>query len=143
MTPTALPASTLLYPIGDTDELYPIDDTGTLYPNDNSEPLFSYGGVVVPDMSQEVIMRPIQTSRAFGAAVRSARKDHGLSQTDLATMAGVGRPWLSELERGKRTAEIGRALSVLNALDLAVVLVPVPGTGASGIDLGRILGQDT
>lgn len=86
-------------------------------------------------------MRPIQTTRAFGAAVRSARKDHGLSQTDLAARAGVGRPWLSELERGKRTAEIGRALSVLSALDLAVVFVPMPDADASGIDLDRLLDQ--
>jgi len=79
----------------------------------------------------------------FGSAVRRARNDRGLSQTELAAMAGVGRPWLSELETGKRTAELGRALSVLSALDLAITLVPSPTTTDSGIDLGRILGEDT
>lgn len=86
-------------------------------------------------------MRPVQTSRAFGAAIRRARKDRGLSQAELAAMAGVGRPWLSELETGKRTAELGKALSVLGALELGIVFVPVPA-GATGIDLGRLLGED-
>ncbi len=88
-------------------------------------------------------MRPIQTSRAFGSAVRRARKERGLSQVELAARAGVGRPWLSELETGKRTAELGRALSVLSALDLAVTFVPVAGPDESAVDLGQIIGGDT
>lgn len=87
-------------------------------------------------------MRPIQTTKAFGAAVHRARKDRGMSQTELAVKVGVGRPWLSELETGKRTAELGRALSVLSALDLAITFVPMPDAGSRGIDLGQILGED-
>ena len=86
-------------------------------------------------------MRPIQTSRAFGSAVRRARKDRGLSQVELAARARVGRPWLSELETGKRTAELGRALSVLNALDLAVTFVPALGPDGPHVDLRQILGD--
>lgn len=86
-------------------------------------------------------MRPIQTSRAFGSAIRRARTDRGLSQVELAARAGVGRPWLSELETGKRTAELGRALSVLSALDLAVTFVPAPGPHGSHVDLGEFLGD--
>lgn len=84
-------------------------------------------------------MRPVRTSRAFGSAVRRARKERGLTQAELAARAGVGRPWLSELETGKRTAELGRALAVLSALDLAVSFVPVAGPDASAIDLGQIV----
>ncbi len=86
-------------------------------------------------------MRPIQTSRAFGSAVRRARKDQGLSQVELAALAGVGRPWLSELETGKRTVELGRALSVLSALDVAITFVPVPGPNGSTVDLGQIIDE--
>jgi hypothetical protein len=50
---------------------------------------------------------------------------------------------LSELETGKRTAELGRALSVLSALDLAIAFVQSPTADASGINLGQILGEDT
>jgi len=89
----------------------------------------------------EITMRPIQTSKAFGAAVRQARTERGLSQVELAGRAGVGRPWLSELETGKRTVELGRALSVLSALDLAVAFVPKPSPNGPHADLGRILGE--
>ncbi len=84
-------------------------------------------------------MRHIQTTRAFGAAIRGARKDRGLSQAELASRAGVGRPWLSELETGKRTVELGRVLLVLAALDLAIDFVPAPRPGSSDIDLAQIL----
>ncbi len=84
-------------------------------------------------------MRPIQTTKGFGAAVRRARKDQGLSQVQLAAQAGVGRPWLSELETGKRTAELGRALSVLSALDLAITFVAVPGPDGATVDLSQII----
>ncbi len=86
-------------------------------------------------------MRPIQTSKAFGSAVRRARKDQGFTQVELAARAGVGRPWLSELETGKRTAELGRALSVLAALDLAVTFVSAPAPDGQTVDLGRLIGD--
>ena len=88
-------------------------------------------------------MRPIQTSKGFGSAIRRARKDKGLSQAELAARAGVGRPWLSELETGKRTAELGRALAVVSALDLAVTFVARPAPNESEIDLGAIIGDGT
>ncbi len=86
-------------------------------------------------------MRPIQTSKEFGAAVRQARKERGLSQVELAALAGVGRSWLSELENGKRTVELGRALLVVSALDLEVIFVPHPDLAVGRIDLGQILGE--
>ena len=85
-------------------------------------------------------MRSVQTSRAFGSAIRRARKEQGLTQEELAARAGVGRPWLSELETGKRTAELGRALSVLSALGLAIRFVPSTSGDALTVDLGEIIG---
>ncbi|MBP6133458.1 MAG: helix-turn-helix transcriptional regulator [Candidatus Microthrix sp.] len=84
-------------------------------------------------------MRPIQASRGFGAAIRQARTEQGLTQVELAASAGVGRPWLSELERGKRTAELGRALAVLSALGLAMTFVPAPGAEGAAVNLGDLL----
>ncbi len=84
-------------------------------------------------------MRTIQTSRAFGEAVRRARKDRGMSQAELANAAGVGRPWLSELETGKRTVELGRVLLVLNAMDLAIAFVPAQKTSRTGVDLDALI----
>lgn len=71
-------------------------------------------------------MRTIRTPKDLGNAIRRVRHDRGLSQQQLATRAGVGRPWLSELETGKRTAELGRTLAVLAALELTVRLDDMP-----------------
>ncbi|MDZ7732547.1 MAG: helix-turn-helix domain-containing protein [Acidimicrobiia bacterium] len=79
-------------------------------------------------------MRPIRTPRELGLAIRRARTDRGWTQSQLARRARVGRPWLSELEGGKRTAELGRVLAVLEALDLAVTLAPAPTGGKIDLD---------
>ena len=83
-------------------------------------------------------MRPIRTPKDLGNAVRRARRDRGLSQAQLAARAGVGRPWLSELETGKRTVELGRVLAVLAALELTVTLT-AETTGDTRVDLDDIL----
>jgi transcriptional regulator with XRE-family HTH domain len=46
----------------------------------------------------------------------------GLSQLDAAGLCGVGERFLSELERGKTTAELGKVLQVLNRLGLRIRL---------------------
>ena len=85
-------------------------------------------------------MRTLRTSRDLGVAIRRARHERGLSQAELAARAGVGRPWLSELENGKRTAEIGRILLVVCALDLGLALVPASEpTDARRVDIDVLL----
>jgi HTH-type transcriptional regulator/antitoxin HipB len=80
-------------------------------------------------------MRQVRTPWELGNAVRGARTDRGWSQVELAERAGVGRPWLSELEGGKRTAEIGRILAVIDALGLALEIVNVaPPSGRVDLD---------
>lgn len=58
----------------------------------------------------------------LGALVTHTRKARHYSQQDLADIAGVGRRFLSELEGGKATAEIGKVLQVLTALGIDVEL---------------------
>lgn len=56
----------------------------------------------------------------FGRAVRFARKEQGLSQRALAQRCGCSQRFISELERGKATAELGKALEVLGELGLVL-----------------------
>ena len=58
----------------------------------------------------------------LGTAVRQARKVHGLTQADLAGLAGTGPRFISELERGKASAELGKVLDVLAVLGLRLLL---------------------
>ena len=62
---------------------------------------------------------------ALGTAVRRARKAHGLTQADLAGLAGTGPRFISELERGKASAELGKVLDVLAVLGLRLLLAGV------------------
>lgn len=64
----------------------------------------------------------IRTPQDLGAAVRGRRHALKLSQTKVAEAAGVSRPWLTEFESGKPTVELGRVLSVLDALALTLDL---------------------
>lgn len=54
----------------------------------------------------------------IGAAVRQARRCHGLTQTELAGLAGTGLRFVSELERGKPSVAMDKTLAVLAVLGL-------------------------
>ncbi len=88
-------------------------------------------------------MKGIQTTKALGAAIRQARLDAGMSQATLAAKAGVSRPWLSQLETGKRTTELGLVLTVLGALGLAIDITAAPPTSPSEVDLDHLLTGDS
>ena len=60
----------------------------------------------------------------LGAAIRDKRKSMGVRQDELAGMSGVGVRFLSELERGKVTCEMGKALQVLERLGLELWVTP-------------------
>lgn len=66
------------------------------------------------------------TPADIGRVVRATRKAAGLRQDELAGAAGVGLRFLVELERGKPTAQIGKALQVLQALGCSLDIAPPP-----------------
>ena len=63
------------------------------------------------------------SSKEFGAAIRAARKSQGLRQDQLAGATGVGTRFIVDLEAGKSTAQLGKALAVAAALGLQISLV--------------------
>lgn len=63
-----------------------------------------------------MIHESIADATAFGRAVRLARKERGLSQRALAEQCACSQRFISELERGKPTAEVGKAIHVLAVL---------------------------
>ena len=58
------------------------------------------------------------TAADIGAAIRKKRKEDGLTLADAAALCGVGYRFLSDLENGKPTAQMGKVLQVLTALGL-------------------------
>lgn len=65
-------------------------------------------------------MQTIETSKRLGQLIREERKAQGLTQEELAGLAGVGVRFLRELEHGKEGCQIGRALQVMTTLGLSV-----------------------
>ena len=66
----------------------------------------------------------IETTEDIGQAVRRKRKEQGILQEKAAGLSGVGTKFLSQLENGKETAEIGKILQVLRALGLEIYIYP-------------------
>lgn len=66
--------------------------------------------------------RTIQSAAEFGALVREARRRQKLTQRQLALAVGSGERFIVELESGKETARLGKALQVARALGLRLTL---------------------
>ena len=60
----------------------------------------------------------IRTATDFGIAVREARRREGLTQRQLALSTGTGERFIVDLENGKPTIRLGKALTVALALGL-------------------------
>jgi y4mF family transcriptional regulator len=57
--------------------------------------------------------------------IRARRRQLGWSQAALADRVHTTRRWISEIEHGKPTAEIGLVLATLGALGIALRVEPV------------------
>ncbi|MDA3935009.1 MAG: helix-turn-helix domain-containing protein [Gammaproteobacteria bacterium] len=66
----------------------------------------------------------LRTPADLGLQIRAARKLQGLTQTELAELAGVGTRFVSELERGKRTAQLGLALELARMVGVDILAQP-------------------
>jgi transcriptional regulator with XRE-family HTH domain len=60
----------------------------------------------------------------LGRALRDARREHGLTQRQLATLSGVAQPTISNIERGVSSVSLDTLLRILAALRLELVLQP-------------------
>jgi y4mF family transcriptional regulator len=58
----------------------------------------------------------------LGAALRNRRRSLGLTQQELARLAGCGLAFLYELESGKQTVRLDKVLGVLAVLGLSLAL---------------------
>ena len=73
-------------------------------------------------------MATIKSPQELGGALRSARKQLGLTQSQLALAAGVGVRFIVELERGKPTVRLDSVLQVIDALGGVIHLDGLPSS---------------
>jgi y4mF family transcriptional regulator len=57
-----------------------------------------------------------QSSADIGKILVTAREHHKLTQTELAKAIGASQKWVSEVEQGKETAQLGKVLRALSHL---------------------------
>lgn len=64
----------------------------------------------------------VRTAAELGAVARAARREQGLTQLDLAGTANTGNRFVVELEKGKPTLQLQKAIDALALLGLEVVI---------------------
>jgi HTH-type transcriptional regulator / antitoxin HipB len=64
------------------------------------------------------------TPKTIGKLVRGTRKKLGVTQKDLALTSGTGIRFIIDLEKGKETCQLGKALAILNTLGIKMTLAP-------------------
>ena len=66
----------------------------------------------------------ITDAKSFGQVLCRRRKDLGYTQAFLAGLSGFSVSFISDLENGKSTAELGKAIHLANLLGLDCSLTP-------------------
>jgi HTH-type transcriptional regulator/antitoxin HipB len=60
----------------------------------------------------------VQDSQSLGQAIRQQRRRLKVTQRDLAMTSGTGLRFIIDLEKGKPTCQLGKALEIVRALGL-------------------------
>ena len=69
-------------------------------------------------------VKPSLNTDRIGAIIQTERKRRKLTQGELAALAGVGLNFISQIEGGKETAQIGKVLRVLSLLGFELQVFP-------------------
>lgn len=74
--------------------------------------------------NDEIDYGPVRSTAELGRLVRAHRKNKGLTLETVSGLGNLSTRFLSEFERGKETAEIGKILKTLKTLGLEISLQP-------------------
>jgi HTH-type transcriptional regulator/antitoxin HipB len=89
------------------------------------------------------IAMKVRTAKDLGYLIKDRRRLLGLGQQDLARRIGVRRQWVINIEKGKRTAEVGlilKALATLGVdLDASVQRPAQSRTARDAADIDAVL----
>lgn len=66
----------------------------------------------------------IQNADELGKIIRNHRKNQQLTLETVSGLSNLSIRFLSELERGKETAELGKVIKALNKLGLDIIIQP-------------------
>ena len=89
--------------------------------------MYSRAGIKLLKQTAKLVSFPNgnkMTVKAFGDLVKKRRKELGMNQAELALVACTGVRFISDLENGKATCELGKALEVMSNLGVELAFVP-------------------
>ena len=66
----------------------------------------------------------ITDAKEFGKALRQRRRQLGYTQAYISEFSGLSVTFISDLENGKSSAELGKAIYLANLLGLDCMLEP-------------------
>ena len=66
----------------------------------------------------------ILSQKRLADTILNGRKQKGLTQQKLAELTGISASFISDLENGKPSAELGRAIDLANILGMNVLFSP-------------------
>lgn len=67
-------------------------------------------------------MELVRSAKQLGTALRRFRRERKLTQTELASRAGLRQGTVSQVENGLETVQLNTVMDLVRALDLEVVL---------------------
>lgn len=68
----------------------------------------------------------LKTAKDFGDLIRTTRKKVNLTQKDLAAASGLGERFIRELEKGKPSCQLEKALLVMLMLGIKLNAITPP-----------------
>ena len=77
--------------------------------------------------TQKIQYGAVRSAEELGRLVRTHRKSRQLTLETISGLGNLSPRFLSEFERGKETAEIGKILKALRTLGLEVIIQPRSG----------------
>lgn len=75
-----------------------------------------------------------RSPKQLGAAIKRARKQKGMSQTELAGLAGLRQELISKIETGQEGTRLSSIYALFAALDLEMVVDQRSGKSAPDIE---------
>lgn len=66
--------------------------------------------------------KPTSSIDILGQAIEAERKRRQLTQSQLALLSNTSINFISQIERGKKTAQIGKVIDVLQILGIQLVI---------------------
>lgn len=117
-------------------KIYPLEQIPLTLPPGTAKNVrtdkFSGATILSERVEQKTGYGRVVTAEDVGRVVRHKRKELGVLQEKVADLADVGTKFLSQLENGKKTAELGKVLQVLHSLGLELNIYPRSAPGKEG-----------